>query len=229
VLVPMKALPTAKSRLLEASADIAAHARLVTAIREDTLAAATAADGVARVVPVFDVPVFDVPVFDVPVFDLPVPLAPDSPERWPVEDYYVQQSPGLNAGLGEAAAWAAQRWPDDGVAALVGDLPALRPDELSAALLAAAAQPRAHVADEQGTGTTLLTARPREPLLPEFGPGSAARHHCAGAARLDAGPGLRLDVDTAADLRAAGLVGLGAATATVLGEHGSPPVHLGTA
>jgi 2-phospho-L-lactate guanylyltransferase len=210
VLVPMKALPAAKSRLLGATAGAADHARLVNAIRQDTLAAAAAAEGVARVLPVFDLPV------------------PAQPHLAPLE-CYVQQEAGLNAGLTEAAAWAAQRWPQDAIAALVGDLPALRPAELGAALLAAAAQPRAHVPDAEGTGTTLLTARPGEALLAQFGAGSAARHHRSGAAALEAGPGLRLDVDTAADLAAALQLGLGAATAALAAERGSPPVYLGTA
>jgi 2-phospho-L-lactate guanylyltransferase len=189
---------------------MSAHARLVNAIRQDTLEGAAAAEGVARVVP---------------VLDLPVPMEP----HLATLERYVQQELGLNAGLTEAAAWAQQRWPEDAVAALVGDLPALHPEELSVALAAAAAHPRAHVADALGTGTTLLTALPGHSLRPEFGPGSAARHHSSGAVGLAVGPGLRLDVDTAADLAAALQVGLGPATTAVLAEQGSPTVHLGTA
>jgi 2-phospho-L-lactate guanylyltransferase len=191
VLIPAKALPEAKSRLLPASADDAAHRRLVRAIRADTLAAAGAADGVARVVVVTD--------------------RPGEPGA------FVQTGTGLNAALREAARHAAASWPADGVVALVGDLPALRPVELAAALSAAAEQPRSFVADAPGTGTTLLAARPGIPLDPAFGPGSAARHR-ARAAGLDAGPGLRHDVDTAADLDAAATLGLGPATAAVLAD-----------
>jgi 2-phospho-L-lactate guanylyltransferase len=50
---------------------------------------------------------------------------------------------------------------------------------------------------------------------PQFGIGSAARHDTLGA-RLEAGPGLRCDVDTAEDLDAAESLGLGPATAAVL-------------
>jgi 2-phospho-L-lactate guanylyltransferase len=102
------------------------------------------------------------------------------------------------------------------VAALVGDLPALRPEELADALTAAAGHPRAFVPDAEGAGTTLLAVRPGVSLAPAFGAGSAARHG-SGAVALDAGPGLRRDVDTAADLQAAADVGLGPATAAVLG------------
>lgn len=186
VLLPVKTLPAAKTRLLPASDSAAAHRRLVEAVQADTLAAARAADGVARVLIVTDRP------------GLPNAL--------------VQTRPGLNPALAEAAEHAAEHWPADGVAALVGDLPALRPDELASALAAAIAHPRSFVPDAAGTGTTLLAARPGIALEPAFGPGSAARHGSVAVA-LDAGPGLRRDVDTADDLRAAAAVGLGPETA----------------
>lgn len=189
VVIPAKALPEAKSRLLPASADLAAHRRLVEAIRADTTAAARAATGVARVLLVTDRP------------------GPDGA--------FVQTRPGLNAALAEAAEHAASSWPADGIAALVGDLPALRADELAEALAAAAAVQRAFVPDALGSGTTLLTVAPGTDLGPEFGPGSAARHG-AHAVALAAGPGLRQDVDTADDLEAAAEVGFGPATRTAL-------------
>jgi 2-phospho-L-lactate guanylyltransferase len=191
VVLPVKTLPAAKTRLLSASASPAAHSRLVEAVRADTLSAARAADGVARVLIVTD--------------------------RAGLPDALVQVRPGLNPALAEAAEHAAREWPTDGVVALVGDLPALRPDELATALAAAAAHPRSFVPDAEGTGTTLLAARAGIALEPAFGPGSAARHGSAAVA-LDAGPGLRRDVDTAADLRAAAAVGLGPATAAELGR-----------
>jgi 2-phospho-L-lactate guanylyltransferase len=130
-------------------------------------------------------------------------------------DALVQTRPGLNAALTEAAAHATRCWPEDGVAALVGDLPALRPDALSAALRDAAGHARAFVPDATGTGTTLLAARPGTPLDPAFGAESATRH-ARGAVSLAAEAGLRQDVDTAADLRAAARLGVGPATAAVL-------------
>jgi 2-phospho-L-lactate guanylyltransferase len=192
VIIPVKALPHAKSRLAAASADGAAHARLVTAMRRDTAHAARNAAAVARVLVVADRP-------GDPTADL------------------VQSAPGLNEGVAEAAGLAAQRWPSDGIAALVGDLPALRSQELAAALADAADHPRAFVADEAGTGTTLLTARPGVPLRPAFGPGSAARH-ARQAVAVSAGPGLRADVDTAEDLSRAELLGFGGATQSVTAD-----------
>jgi 2-phospho-L-lactate guanylyltransferase len=197
VMIPAKALPEAKSRLLPATADPAGHRALVQAIRADTRAAARASDGVARVL--FVVDRADGFVGDDPVL--------------------VQSAPGLNAALAEAAEQAAQLWPEDGVAALVGDLPALQPDDLAAALATAATHPRSFVPDAAGTGTTLLTATPGTSLEPQFGNGSAARHR-ADAWELTAGAGLRHDVDTAQDLHSAAALGLGPATAAVLGASG---------
>jgi 2-phospho-L-lactate guanylyltransferase len=185
VLVPVKALPGAKSRLAEFSPDAAAHALLVEAIRGDTVCAAQATAGVARVLRVGDEP--------------------------GVGHELLQRRPGLNAAVAEGAAHARHRWPRDAVAALVGDLPALTPAELAQALEAATRHANAYVADAAGTGTTLLTALPPATLQPRFGPGSAARHS-AHAAALPAGPGLRLDVDTTDDLRAALLLGVGPGT-----------------
>lgn len=189
VLLPVKALPAAKGRLLAASPDAEAHARLVAAIRADTAAAVRTAAAVHRVVLVTDRPTAGELVF-------------------------VQREPGLNAALAEAARDAARRWPADGVVAVVGDLPALRAADLDAALAEAARHPRSFVRDAAGTGTTLLAARPGVALDPAFGAGSAARH-AASAAELTATPGLRCDVDTEADLEAARALGLGPHTSAV--------------
>lgn len=208
-MIPIKALPAAKSRLGDATGDAAAHARLVAAIRADTLAAVRATPTVARVVV---------------ITDRAAPTggadsggaAGDGPTATIVGDVNLGQTQaGLNAAVREAAGYCARRWPADGLAALVGDLPALRPDELASALAAAAHHRRAYVADAAATGTTLLTSTAPIELAPSFGVGSA-RRHAAVAAALDAGPGLRLDVDTAADLAAAAALGVGPATRAVL-------------
>jgi 2-phospho-L-lactate guanylyltransferase len=194
VLVPMRMLSAAKSRL---AADIPAglHAELVRAIRADSLAAITAAAPVARTVVVTDDP---------------------DPTGLGATHVLVQRSPGLNGALRDGARQARVRWPADGVAAVVGDLPALRAEELAAALDAASGRQAGYVPDASGTGTTLLTAAPGHRLDPHFGPGSAARHS-RGAVQLAAGAGLRQDVDTLADLIAARQLGLGPDTAAILG------------
>ncbi len=204
VLIPAKALPAAKSRLLPASVDLAAHRRLVRAIRADTVTAARAASGVARIVIVVD------RTDDEP----PVAGVADGEPRVSV---LVQSGVGLDEAVREGAEHANRMWPEDGVAALVGDLPALRAEELSAVLIAAETLGTGMVPDASGTGTTLLTATPGERLRPAFGIGSARRHG-ADAAMISAGPGLRHDVDTAADLRDAAELGLGESTSAVLGD-----------
>jgi 2-phospho-L-lactate guanylyltransferase len=210
VVIPARSLPGAKSRLVDASHDATGHARLVHALRTDTIAAADATPDVARIVLVVD--------------DLTAVSS-----AWHVDEVVVQREPGLNAAVSQAAERAEIAWPDDGVAVLVGDLPALRPHELSAALALAAQVERGFVADHTGTGTTLLTARPGVPVRPAFGPGSARRHESSATA-LAAARGLRLDVDTAADLFEALAMGVGPATLTA--SRPGPPrttlrVHLG--
>lgn len=197
VLIPAKALPAAKSRLVAASVDAAAHARLVRAIRADTLAAALGVPDVARVLV---------------VTDRPEQVGDDDPRR----SVLVQYEPGLNAAVREGGEHARATWPNDAVAALVGDLPALRSSDLAAALRRAADHSRAYVADAEATGTTLLTALPGVDLQPAFGAGSAARHGVDGTA-LDAAASVRRDVDTAADLTAALVLGVGARTRAALG------------
>lgn len=191
-MIPVKALPAAKTRLLPAAADADGHARLVAALRSDTLRAARSAAGVARVVIVTD-----------RAFE-----AGDA-------EVLVQTRPGLNPALVEAATHVARSWPADGIAALVGDLPALGPGDLADVLRAAAGHDRSFVPDAAGTGTTALAVRPGIALHPGFGPGSAKRH-AAGAVPLEAAPGVRCDVDTAADLQAAIELGIGPATAAAL-------------
>jgi 2-phospho-L-lactate guanylyltransferase len=103
-------------------------------------------------------------------------------------------------------------------AVLLGDLPALRADELAAALAAAEAHPRAFVPDRHGTGTVLITGAPGIRLIPHFGTDSAAAHETAGHVRLDLPlPTLRTDVDLAEDLAAVLRMGTGRHTAALLG------------
>jgi 2-phospho-L-lactate guanylyltransferase len=127
---------------------------------------------------------------------------------------------GLNEALVFGAACVARQWPGSGVAALSGDLPALRPDEISAALRAAASWPEAFVPDLQGSGTTLYAASPGAGFRPAFGPDSRFRHVAQGAAELllPGITGLRRDVDTAQDLRDAARLGLGIRTSAVAAD-----------
>jgi 2-phospho-L-lactate/phosphoenolpyruvate guanylyltransferase len=186
VLLAIKSLPRAKSRLRVGVTDDISHASLVEAMRADTIAAVQGAARVTHVVTIADHP----------------------GEDWTL----VQSAPGLNAALSEAGAFARLQWPDTGLVALVADLPALGPDELDAALESAGQYAQAFVSDEAATGTTMLTAAPGVELEPRFGAGSAARHG-ERAVRIDGGAGLRHDVDTWADLQVCAALGLGPRTA----------------
>ena len=199
-VIPVKRLGAAKSRLRGAVPD-ARHEELALAMVRDTVAAVGACEQVAEVLVVTD----DAGVAAA-VAALGARVTPDRPGA------------GLNAamrfgadtvtGLGRARA------------VLTGDLPALRPDELGAALLSADPG-RSLVVDAAGTGTVLLTAGPGVALEPRFGPGSAAAHAASGARVLPGDwPGLRQDVDTAADLRAVLELGAGVHTCALLRDLG---------
>ena len=198
VVVPAKRLDVAKTRLRPATAGLpdaaAAHSGLVLALLADTVAAALACRAVDAVLVVTDDP-----AAERLVRRLGARTVADEPDE------------GLNPALAHGAARL-----HGPVAALSSDLHALRPDELGAALTAAAGSPRAFVADAEGRGTTLLTAA-GVPLDPRFGLGSAAAHAATGARLLDGDwPSLRRDVDTADDLQAAVRLGVGRHTAAQL-------------
>jgi len=202
VVLPVKRLAAGKSRL-RGAVDGVPHERLALALVLDTATAALASPAVTQVVAVTD----DAEAAAA-LTALGARTVPDPPR------------PGLNAAFAHGAALVARDAP---VAALAGDLPALRPEELAAALTAsgpliAAATGRWFVADAEGTGTVLLAAPAGRFLTPRFGPGSAAAHAASGARPLDgAWPGLRRDVDTPSDLVAAVALGVGRHTARLLG------------
>ncbi|MGH3686129.1 MAG: 2-phospho-L-lactate guanylyltransferase [Pseudonocardiaceae bacterium] len=204
LLVPVKPLAQAKTRLRGAASN-GQHARLVLALARDTLAAAAGAPVVRRVVAICS----DDIVCRALAVD-GVPAIPDEPAA------------GLNPALrhGEAVLRAADLTTT--VVALHADLPALRSDELDRAIRQGLATGgRAFCTDRVGTGTTLLLAPPGQSLAPCFGPGSAAAHRATGARELTGcWPGLRCDVDTAADLAVARDLGLGRFTRAALANSG---------
>jgi len=109
-------------------------------------------------------------------------------------------------------------------AVLLGDLPALQPTDLDAALLGASEHHWAFVPDAEGDGTTLVVAQEGLPHSLRFGENSAAQHSLSGYAELDVAlsSGLRRDVDTLdqldelARLDALGVVRLGPRTRALL-------------
>jgi len=201
VLIPVKVLAEAKSRL--ASLAGPRRAELALALASDTVTAVLASDAVARVVVITDDQ--DAAVV---LAALGALVVPDEPRA------------GLNPALRHSARYAAARWPGDGMAALSADLPALRPEQIGQALRAAAGWPTAFVADAAGDGTTLYAARAGAAFRPAFGLASRARHAAGGAVELglDGIGGLRRDVDTPSDLRGAVALGLGPHSAPLAAE-----------
>ncbi|MFB9463010.1 2-phospho-L-lactate guanylyltransferase [Streptomyces cinereospinus] len=197
LVIPVKSLARAKSRLADAAGD-GLRPGLALAFAQDTVAAALASPAVRDVAVVTD-------------------DALAGRELAALGARVVADEPGdgLNAALAHGAAAVRARRPACPVAALNADLPALRPAELARVLDAAAEFPRAFLPDAAAIGTTLLAAAPGQELSPAFGTDSRARHRSAGAAelRLAEVDSVRQDVDTADDLRAALALGVGPRTA----------------
>jgi 2-phospho-L-lactate guanylyltransferase len=237
LVVPIKELRHAKSRLVGVSAGLGrapaaastAHTDLALALAADTLAAVLAS-AVRRVAVVTAEPraaalVRDGHASDDDRGDDDRGDDGGCPPRTVVVD---DPAAGLNAAVRAGVERLVRRGAVEHtgrpvpVAALLGDLPALRPAELDAALARAAVvlddgAPAAFVADHTGDGTTLLVlARSGEgvpPFGPRFGPHSAQAHAAAGAVALSGDwPGLRHDVDVPADLERVRALGAGPAT-----------------
>lgn len=124
----------------------------------------------------------------------------------------------LNGTLRETAAEARRRWPHLRPVTVCADLPALRAEDLDAAL--AEVEHRgggpAFVADAAGIGTSCYAA-PHDRFAPCFGGASRRAHLEVGAVELTAPlTTLRRDVDDLLDLRAAADLGVGAHTQRVL-------------
>lgn len=201
LVVPVKPLARAKSRLADTAAD-GVRPGLALAFAQDTVAAALASTAVHGVVVVTDDH-----LAGRELAALGARIVPDDPQADPAD--------GLNAALRHAEALLRTVRPRSPLAALNADLPALRPTELTRVLEAAAAFPRAFLPDAAGTGTTLLAATPGRALRPAFGPDSRLRHRRSGATELtvDEADSVRQDVDTGDDLRAALALGVGPRTA----------------
>lgn len=195
IVVPVKPAAIGKSRLMGVS-DREALAR---ALALDTIAAAAATPRVSRVVVVTD---------DVELSALVA--------QWPAVDVVAEGDVrGLDAAVALGAEEAGR---GTARAALLGDVPALTPHDLDAALELAGRVERGLVPDAEGTGSTLVTARPNAVWVSAFGADSAARHRLLGCADLAVprDSTLRRDVDTAVQLSQAVALGVGPRTAAVL-------------
>jgi 2-phospho-L-lactate guanylyltransferase len=197
VVIPVKGTADAKSRFGD---DLPDRGTLALAIALDTATAALAADSVVGVIV---------------VTSAAVATAFDELDALVVVEH---EPAGLAAAIASGIELASELGaPGRGTAVLLGDLPALTPTELDAALALAATHDRAMVPDAEGTGTALVTAADGATHATAFGPGSAAAHAAAGYAPLELpdDSGLRNDVDTLEQLTALG-TRLGPRTAEAL-------------
>lgn len=210
VVVPVKPPGIGKSRLVGIPGE--QRTALAAAFATDTVGACLETPGVARVLVTTD----DAR-FAGALAALGADTVPDG-------------ATGLNEALLQAAAEARRRWPSLVPVALCADLPALRPEDLAAALASAGGR-ASYVVDADGTGTTLYTA-PYDDFGPRFGAGSASAHAATGATALPGDlPGLRRDVDDLPSLGGAVALGVGRATRALLagmpgllpGQHDGPP------
>lgn len=192
-ILPVKPLPSAKSRL--------GHARpgdLALAFLLDVVAALQSTPSVADIIVVTS--------------DGDVAAAAAAVDARVVDD---SEHPGINA----AAAWAAgQRRHPGGAVVLVSDLPCLTAESCALALALAREHRTSFLPDAEGTGTTMWCATEGREVRTSFGVGSRRAHASAGAVDLvehhpQAAAGLvpaRRDVDTPDDLAAAIALGVGA-------------------
>lgn len=120
----------------------------------------------------------------------------------------VERAPGLNGAITAARSVAVARGAT-AVLILPADLPAIDADAVDAVVSAGADYVRPNgvvvlVADRHGSGTNALLVSPPGLIEPAFGPASrelhAAEARATGAAFIELGGPLALDVDTAEDL-----------------------------
>ncbi|QTE31351.1 2-phospho-L-lactate guanylyltransferase [Pengzhenrongella sicca] len=204
LVVPLKLATDAKSRLA-GHLSPGRRLELALAMLGDTIEAAAAATGVDHLVVV--------------TADAAMAAAATAAAGGLATDLVDEPDPpGLNAAVRAGIRAARAGRPAHAVGVLLGDLPALRPAELSAALALAARHRLALVPDAGGTGTTLLTALAGVAVAPAFGPGSARRHAAGGhvVVAVPARSGLVRDVDVPADIAAVLALGVGHRTARVL-------------
>lgn len=199
VILPVKPLVTAKSRL--SSDEFPSVQDLAMAFFQDTATAVLACPAVSAVIVVTTDP-------DVAHWSL-------EHDCTVADDSSVQ---GINAAAGLAARHVP---PGMRTAVMVADLPCLTPDALDSVLRAGLGHRSAFLADAEGSGTTTWLCE--QPFaMPRFGANSRAAHVAAGAVDLvamgdhGAWTTARRDIDTASDLAAARLIGLGTFTSAAL-------------
>ncbi|EKT76253.1 hypothetical protein WSS_A43700 [Rhodococcus opacus M213] len=196
VLVPIKSLRRAKSRLTIGSSSL--RSELAMAFFLDTIAALKASSQVESIVVVS-----------------PDPAVGRAVGR----SCDVVSDPEL--GLAEAIRAGAARLQSIGhrgpAAVVLPDLPCATARSFDALFAAASHHPRAFVSDWKGDGTTCVTAATVVLLTHHFGESSAAAHACHGFVPIELSiPDLRADVDTPSDMRRMQASELGSTTRSIL-------------
>jgi 2-phospho-L-lactate guanylyltransferase len=232
VVIPVRGTANSKTRIAPGG-----NSELAIAMALDTVTAALAADGVDEVIVVTSAAdafrhtgahvVADQHAGLSAAVESGLAAVGFPRDAWP-QDPAAAANPARPGGPADAANPAAAANPLDPTeftlgrnrAVLLGDVPALRPAELSAALEVALAHPLAMVADSDGTGTTLATATAGHRHALAFGPGSRGAHVAAGYAELSGDwPGLSRDVDDQSHLDVLARAGM-------LGAHTSAHLQL---
>lgn len=190
VIVPVNALPRAKTRLHTLGTMRPAFAR---SFAGDVLQALHASTGVAHILVVGDGSLLSGTV---------------------AVEWVDSGDADLNTAI-VAAESRARQLGFARIAVIVADVPCLRPNDVEVVLTGARTRTRAFVSDHRGEGTTVLTTT-GPALAPAFGPGSAARHRASGAVELEADIRIRLDVDLPDDIALALTYGVGSATTAAL-------------
>lgn len=201
IIIPVKDTRFAKTRLSPLGQPV--RARLALAFALDAVSAALASPVVRRVLVVTN----DAEAGDA-LAGVGATVTADAPDA------------GLNPAIVHGSRVARTDEPEAWVAAMSGDLPALRAEDLTEGMAAADGLAHWFVPDSIGVGTTLLAATGGTRLSPAFGPQSRAGHLALGAVEVT-GNGLerlRRDVDTEADLWEAVRLGVGPFTAAALAE-----------
>ncbi len=191
-VVPIRGLSTAKTRL-GPDLDPAARRQLVEVMLRRTLVATRAAAAIAGTIVVTK----DPEVAGLAQSHRAIGL--------------VEHAPDLNAAIVAGRSLAIARGAT-AVHVLPADLPAVSPAAIDELVIRAAARESAHglvalVTDRHGRGTNALLVSPPAIVDPAFGEDSREAHRAAagsvGAAWLELGGRLALDVDTPADLAVA--------------------------
>lgn len=230
VVIPFKGAPHAKSRFAE-NFDDARRAALAVALLTDTVRAVRAVGAVTRIIVVSNEPNVAEAILSEESGAPRLGTQQTGTEQTGAEqagaELIILADPGggLNAAVSHGIRQARNIDDRAFTAAMVGDVAALQPDDLTHALAESVAlfhtgTALTLVADHDGTGTTMITAAPGAVIEPHFGVDSCAEHQAAGHVllQLPAESSLRLDIDSAEDMQRVISLdpGLGAATRRVL-------------